>query len=131
MKKPAAAAALACTLVLAGCSTDAEVARDNLDTAAEQFEVQRRIVFINGITDEYMLEVVGKCSYTPEANQVVVICKTGPGEREFVKHTMTRSDNTFAVVEQLDPVPADVFHHRIVFKPESLIPDVDLVTSNN
>lgn len=117
------------SVVLMGssCSTDAGMARDNLDVAAEQFEIERRVVFINGITDEYMLEVIGKCSYTAEASQVVVICKTGPDE--FVKHSMVRSDNTTVVVEQLGEVPVDVFHHRVIFRPEAIVPAVDLETS--
>lgn len=48
-------------LALAGCSSDADVASDNLSKAAEQFEVNRRIVFFNGITDKYLLTIEGRC----------------------------------------------------------------------
>lgn len=129
MKKITTAAVIAGALLLTGCSSDARVARGNLDTAAEQFEIERRIVFINGITDQYLLEAVGKCSYDSEASQVVVICKTGPGENDYVKHSMLRSDNVTVVVEQLEAVPVDVYRHRIIIKPETLIPDLDVETS--
>lgn len=122
-------AALALAVGTTACASDADTARHNLDRAAEQFEVERRIVFINGITDNYMLEIVGKCSYEAEANQSVVICKTGPGKSDAVKHALTRSDNSFVVVEQLKPVPVDFYRHRIIFKPEGLLPDVDFETS--
>ena len=34
---------------LIGCGTDAQLASRNLSKAAEQFEIERRIVFYNGI----------------------------------------------------------------------------------
>ena len=42
---------------LTACSSDADVASENLSKAADNFEVQRRIVFFNGITDEYRLTI--------------------------------------------------------------------------
>lgn len=127
MKKKLMAAALAAlTLGAVACESDADTARRNLDTAAEQFEVERRIVFINGITDEYLLEVLGRCSYEAEAEQVVLICKTG--ENEIWKHSMVRSDNVTVVVEQVSAADVDTYRHRVIFKPQSLIPDVDLET---
>lgn len=48
------------------CSSDADVASENLSRAAEQFEVVRRVVFINGITDTYMLTIEGRCSIEDE-----------------------------------------------------------------
>ncbi len=60
-----------------GC-TDAEVASRNLRTAADQFELNRRIVFYNGITGEYMLSIEGLCSIGKalETDAVAVTCKT-------------------------------------------------------
>ena len=55
------AVVLGLVAVLAGC-TDAEIASRNLSKASDQFEVDRRVVFYNGITGEYMLVIEGKCS---------------------------------------------------------------------
>lgn len=126
MKKHVLPVLLALGLVLTACTTDADTARRNLDLAAEQFEVERRIVFINGITDNYLLEVFGRCSYEVEADQVVLVCKTGPDE--FWKHSMVRSDNVTVVVEQVSSEAVDEYRHRVIFKPQSLIPNVDLET---
>jgi len=38
------------------------VAGDNLSKAADNFEINRRIVFYNGFTGEYMLAIEGLCS---------------------------------------------------------------------
>lgn len=121
-------AVMAITMV--GCSTDADVASQNLSKAADQFEVLRRIVFYNGITGEYILSVEGLCSLgnSDTSLRMSVTCKTGPGE--FKKHYLGLSDNVTFFAEQLDPNPADVFRYRVIFKPESIIPDIDLELRN-
>ena len=57
MKFAASIVALA-GIALAGCDNDASVASRNLSQAADNFEINRRIVFYNGITGEYMLEML-------------------------------------------------------------------------
>ena len=42
---------------LAGCSTEADTVSQNLSKSADSFEVQRRVVFFNGITDKYLLSI--------------------------------------------------------------------------
>ncbi len=120
---------VAIALAAAACTSDADVASRNLSTAADQFEVQRRIVFFNGITDTYLLEITGKCSIQADVmdDQLEVTCKISPNE--FTKHFLGLSDNVSYLVEQLDPIDVDVFHNRLIFKPEVIVPNVDLVTS--
>jgi len=120
---------IALALVASACTSDADVASRNLSTAADQFEVQRRIVFFNGITDTYLLEITGKCSIQADVmdDQLEVTCKIAPDE--FVKHFLGLSDNVSYLVEQLEPIGVDVFHNRLIFKPEVIVPNVDLVTS--
>lgn len=133
MKRKIVAAVLAASAVLglAACSSDADRASKNLSTAAEQFEVLRRVVFINGITDKYLLEIQGYCSVeTSESGlsgSLEVTCKVGP--EQYKKHFLGLSDNVSYMVEQLEPVNADPYRYRVIFKPEALIPDIDLVTS--
>jgi outer membrane lipoprotein SlyB len=43
-------------LVLAGC-TDADMVSQNLSRDADYFKVNRRVVFYNGITSDYMLSI--------------------------------------------------------------------------
>lgn len=110
---------------LAGCGrNDAEVASANLSTAADNFEVNRRIVFYNGITDTYMLKVEGRCSIEVDApkNKLDVTCKDGPNS--FKKHFLGKSDNVTYFVEQLDAIDVNTYHYRVEFKPQSIIPDI-------
>lgn len=111
------------TFALVGCSSDADVASENLSKAAEQFEIDRRIVFVNGITDQYLLVVEGKCSIEDENRQLEVTCKTG--NDTYKKHFLGLSDNVTYMAEQLEGVKASRFHYRVIFKPEAIVPDVD------
>ena len=123
------AALIASTLVLAGCQPDAQVASYNLSKAADNFEITRRVVFMNGITDNYMLEIVGLCSIEDQVNQLEVTCKTGPDA--FKKHFLGLSDNVTYFVEQLEARDVNVYHYRVTFKPQGIIPDVDLRLSGS
>ena len=118
--------ALAAVATLAACKDDdAKVASANLTKAADNFEVSRRVVFYNGITDSYILTVEGLCSMDLNSAGTAfnVICKTGP--REYKRHTLVLADNTSAFVEQLNPAEVSAYHYRVTFKPQSIIPDVD------
>jgi hypothetical protein len=48
---------LAALLALTGCTSAADQANENLSKAADNFEVPRRIVGINGITDKVLFSV--------------------------------------------------------------------------
>lgn len=111
-------------LVGAGC-TDADIASENLSRAADQFEINRRIIFYNGITGEYMLEIDGLCSLGnyDSPGQLTVTCKTGPSE--FKKHFLGLSDNVTYFVEQVDAANVSEYHYRVIFKPAVIIPDID------
>src|SRR5690349_9395877 len=103
VRKFAFTAALLSIALLAGCQQDADVASRHLSYAADNFQVNRRIVFYNGITDAYILSVEGLCSIGNDntASDMSVTCKVGPGE--FKKHFLGRSDNVTYFAEQLEP----------------------------
>ena len=125
MKKLLALTALA-VATLAGCSSDADIASRNMSKAADQFEIARRVVFYNGITGEYMLTVEGLCSLGNEdkAQRLSITCKTGPGV--YKKHFLGLSDNVTFFVEQLEAKGVSAYHYRVIFKPASIIPDIEI-----
>ena len=112
---------------IVGCSSDASIASQNISKAADMFEIDRRIVFLNGITDTYLLSIEGKCSIEDQRNQLEVTCKTGPGA--FKKHFLGLSDNVTYFAEQLSDSQSSTFHYRVIFKPQSILPNVDIETS--
>lgn len=116
-------------LTLAACQDDAIVASNNLSKAADNFEVTRRVVFMNGITDQYMLEIIGLCSIEDQGNQLEVTCKTG--SNGIKKHFLGLSDNVTYFVEQLEERDVNLYHYRVTFKPQGIIPDIDLRLSGS
>ncbi|MBY6102343.1 hypothetical protein [Marinobacter nauticus] len=124
-------AVLATAVLVTGCSSDADVASRNLSKAADQFEINRRIVFYNGITGEYMLNVEGRCSLGSgqSSKSVTVTCKTGPSE--YKKHFLGLSDNVTYFAEQIGGADVSVYHYRVIFKPQTIIPNVDFEGSTD
>ena len=111
---------------MVGCQQESEVAAYNVSQAAHNFEVNRRVVFYNGITGDYILTIEGLLSVTPEDKKLSVIVKTGPSQ--YKKHYLGVSDNVTWFCEQIEPVAADPYHYRVVFRPTTIIPDVQIKT---
>lgn len=122
----AAAVAVLAAVGLTACSSDADVASQNLSKAADNFEVQRRIVFYNGITGAYILEVEGRCSLGNDdpSSKLTVTCKTGEGQ--YKKHFLGLSDNVTYFAEQLEGKSVSAYHYRVIFKPEEIVPDIQV-----
>ena len=119
-------AALVAVSALAGCQSDADLASHNVSKAADNFEVARRVIFYNGITDNYLLSIEGYCSLgnNDKTGRLSVTCKTGPGV--YKKHFLGLSDNVTFFVEQLEAKNVSTSFYRVVFKPSVVLPDVDL-----
>jgi hypothetical protein len=117
--------ALAATALAVVACTDADIASQNLSKAADNFEISRRVVFYNGITGDYMLSIEGLCSLgnNDKAREVTITCKTGPSA--FKKHFLGLSDNVTYFVEQLEAQDVSTYHYRVVFKPQTILPDID------
>lgn len=119
------AGGLAATALLSGC-TNADRASQNLSKGADHFEVNRRIVMFNGITDNYLLSIEGHCSIKDANEQLEVTCRLG--DDEYKKHILGLSDNVSYFVEQLEPSDVSVYHYRVIFKPETILPEVEMQT---
>jgi len=115
-------------LLLTGCGSDSQVASQNLSKAADMFEIDRRVVFYNGISGEYILNIEGRCSITDSGRQLEVTCKTPNG---FKKHFLGLSDNVTYFAEQLNYKNVSTLHYRVIFKPQAIVPDIDFRGNTN
>lgn len=117
-------------LSLAACQSEADMASYNVSKAADQFEVNRRIVFYNGISGEYILTIEGTCSLgNYDSNRSLsVTCKTGPAQ--YKKHFLGLSDNVTYFSEQMASIGANTYHYRVIFRPSTIVPSVELGNSN-
>lgn len=125
--------ALLLLAIAAGCSK-ADTASRNLSVAADNFQVNRRVHFYNGITDRDFLVIEGYCSlgnYDTAGSQSVT-CKVGAGynnEGVYKKFWLGLSDNVTYWSEDLDPQPVNVYNYRVIVRPETIIPGLELDTS--
>lgn len=112
-------------ILLTGCS-DASVVNQNLTQDADNFKVYRHIVFVNNITGEYLLEMTGYCNITAdtEDKQLETICKDNNGG--YIKNFLGVNETTTYFVEQIDSKIVSDDHYKIVIKPKTLIPFIEV-----
>lgn len=123
MKKVILLAIAVMALFVMSCE-DSQVASRNISKAAHQFEIYRRVVFYNGITDTYILQIEGYCSVVNENGQLAVIVKTQ--DNEYLKHYLGLSDNVTYFAEQMESVKVSTQNYRVIFKPSVIVPNIDL-----
>lgn len=112
---------------LVGCTTEADTVSENLSKSADSFQVQRRVVFVNGITDQYLLTIEGLCSLdASSAKKISVTCKVGDGR--YKKHYLGLSDNVTYFIEQTDAKYESAYHYKVLFRPQEIIPHIELQT---
>lgn len=120
----ASAVAATALLVLTGCSNDADVVNENLSKDADNFKIPRRITFINGITDQYLLTIEGYCSLdSSNPAQLTVTCAKDGG---YTRDYLGKSDNVTWVAQQLDPAKVSPNYYQVTFKPSTIVPDPEL-----
>lgn len=122
------ALALVALFATAGCGllvSDASVARHNLEVEEQNFNVVRRVVFYNGITDAYILVLEGRIAVTVDDDgDLVVTVKTENGT--YLKHYLGLSDNVTYFSEALAPNAVSDGRYKVIFKPSAIVPTVDI-----
>lgn len=130
MNKTNIAIALAAAIGLSACDKPADVAARNLSEAADNFEINRRITFMNGMTNQAMLVIEGYCSLGNQDNglRMSVVCRTG--RNEYKRHFLGLGPTVSFIAEQIDPAPASTYRYRVTFNPTVIIPDIRMNTTN-
>jgi hypothetical protein len=111
---------------LTGCS-QASTVSSNISKSADNFEVQRRVIFYNGITGEYMLTIEGLCSLGGSIDapqELTVTCKVGPNE--YKKHFLGLSDNVTYFAEHVESSNVNPYQYRVIFRPTTIVPDIEV-----
>lgn len=114
------------SVLVSGCAHQSDVASRNLSTAADNFEINRRIHFYNGITGEDFLVIEGLCALgnNDTAGSLSVTCKTGANT--YKKFFLGLSDNVTYFSEDLEPAPVNVWNYRVILRPSAIIPGLEL-----
>lgn len=106
-------------------TSDAAIARRNLETAEQNFQVFRRVVFYNGITGDYILQIEGYLAIIVDPDgDLVVTVKTEDGK--YLKHYLGLSDNVTYFSEALAANNVSARQYKVVFKPIDIIPTIEI-----
>lgn len=110
-------------LILSSC-TDADVAARSINTAANNFEIMRRVVLYNTRTDAYIIQVEGKCviENIGKDKPFAIICKDSP--TEYKRTVFTLSADVTAIVQQIEMDPANPYRYQVLYKPEFVFPSI-------
>ena len=119
------------SVLINGCSSDADLAADSISKSADNFEINRKIIFYNGITGEYILSIEGLCALGnfDKDKQLSVTCKTSA--TTYKKHFLGLSDNVTYFAEQIDPTSANIYQYKVIFKPTVILPDLIIKIPTN
>lgn len=110
---------------LCGCTDDAAIVNQNLNRDEQNFREYRRVVFYNGITGDYILQIEGYMALNIDMDgDLVVTVKKEDGT--FLKHYLGLSDNVTYFSESLDPKSVSEKHYKVIFKPSVIIPTIEI-----
>ena len=104
---------------------------DQRPERCERFECQRQILFVNAITDKVLWQVEGRCSLEQNGAlpaNIELVCKHGPDN--YKKHFLGLSDNVTWISTQMEGLDVSEYRTKITFRPEAIVPDLDLVTGD-
>ena len=106
---------------MVGC-TEADTVSTNISKEADNFNVTRRLVVINGRTDTIIFSLVGNFSLTvdQEENQLEVIAEVRDGV--YRKHFIGLSDEIQYFVEDVGDNEVSKYRYEVEFMPEKVIP---------
>lgn len=106
---------------MVGC-TEANTVSTNISREADNFNVTRRLVVINGRTDTIIFSLVGNFSLTvdQEENQLEVIAEVRDGV--YRKHFIGLSDELMYFVEDVGETEVSKYGYEVEFIPQQVIP---------
>lgn len=120
-----AACLVAGATALGACSSKANVVSKNISTAADNFQIDRQIVFYDIWTGQTILEVDGLCSIDNGTDgQVAVTCETAPGQ--FTKDYLGKSTNVTWFEHQTTPARVSSAHYRVIWRPSTVVPQIQV-----
>lgn len=111
--------ATALSLLLAGLTscTEASQVNYNINQAADNFNVTRRLEVINARTDTPLFELIGNFSLSNNSeNELVITVELENGT--YKKHYVYLNEYTMYVVEDLSGSDVSPYHYEINVLPE-------------
>lgn len=110
------------TIILSSC-TEADRVSQNLSQEADNFNLFRRVVVVNVISDKVLFELDGFFSIKvdEDENQLEITCEVGDGI--YKKHFIGLSNMVTYTIEDLSGAIVDKYHYEIHYLPKGNIVD--------
>lgn len=124
MKKVIAATLAATSLIALTACTQAERASYNASREADNFNVERRLVVVNTVTDTVLLEVFGKLSVREdrsEGQNQLEVTVLQP-DNTVRKHLVGLPPTVVYTIEDVDGSDVSLSRYQINYMPEAVIP---------
>lgn len=122
-------AAFMLTGILCGCQIqdEADVASYNVSKEADNFNVYRKIVIINSMTDNVLLEFEGWCSINVDEAESQLELTYRIGEGVYAKDFIGLNDRTTYVITQIEGAEVSKYHYEWVYYSNADFIPIDLV----
>lgn len=124
MKKIFLALALVASILLCGCSSEADKANYNMSKQADYFESERKITVYNARTDKIIMEAEGYMSISNNSNNELV-CTVRTGPSQYKMNYIYLNEYTMYVVEDITGTHTDPYHYKLYFHT-SILPSVEV-----
>ena len=122
LKRAAVATVLAVLLVIPGCA-QAERVSYNISNEADNFNITRRLVVLNTVTDTPVLELIGNFSLTVDDASQKLDITVKEDDGTYKKHFVGLNAATVVyTVEDLTGAEVSNTRFQISYLPESIIP---------
>jgi hypothetical protein len=110
---------MAAALLLAGCDEEATIVKQNLNIAADNFQVVRRITVLNTRSGQPSLLIEGACSQ--EGDRIVrIICKMPDGT--YRKTIISAAETDTVLSEQMGSTATSGTRYVVTINPAEIIP---------
>ena len=117
------ATALILMVAMVGCERQAQKVSYNISLEADNFNIIRKVIVINGINNDVVFQVQGRISIElPNRNKLEITAQHGP--KDYRKHFVLLGDNDTVLVEDTGLGKNDVsnYQYTVNFNPKMWIP---------
>ena len=111
---------LASSVFIFTACTEAEKVSQNISQEADNFNVSRRLVVINGRTDTIVFEMIGNFSFELTGSRIIATVETEKGV--YKKHSVGLPQEAFWFVEDLEGADVSKYRYEVNFIPEMVWP---------
>src|SRR5215217_6602306 len=119
--------------MITGCQSAADKSSNEASIKAENFEIEREITGTDTRNGEVLFHYVGRCSLESDESALKgflqIMCKQGPDD--YRKHYERMSQDVHISSTQLGPIDLSEYHTTYKFKPQQLVPNLELDLGNN